>query len=209
VADERVRDLGRAAASGDPAARARHLVARVRAGEVSRADLRLGAALGDEAADATLRRLGEEPYTAPNLRAWFLGLPLDRGGRVRACLAAARLALAEWSDPGSDDELATRAAIEASAAWLAGPSAERAAVCADAARDAAATVRPPFSWDDHDLPHAAALFAAAAATAATGPAADAGYVTLADQALVRVAARSGRVRRAVREALLPAALREG
>jgi len=126
VADERLRELERAAARGEPASRARLLRERVRLGEGEPGRLRLAAALLGEPCDGR-----PAPPPEPSIFAWVrsLGQGGSRAaawGRIapeaglRAAVAAARAALPVWEPAGGGGP---RRAIEAAEAWLCCPCA--------------------------------------------------------------------------------------
>jgi hypothetical protein len=128
MADERMRELERAAAGGEVEARSRLLRERVRSGDLDAERLALAAHVGDPAAvlasDAEPERL--------ELMGWVMAL--DRWGReacVRAVVAAARTVLATWGGRSS------AVLLGAAEAWLRCPCAEHAALAEQAADDEA------------------------------------------------------------------------
>ena len=96
MSDRRLRALEReAAASRDPEARARLLLARMRAGELERERVELAAYLGDL---ASLQALGGRP-AALGIDAWVAGFERwEETTLVRAALAAARVPLLRWQE---------------------------------------------------------------------------------------------------------------
>ncbi|RMG09942.1 MAG: hypothetical protein D6731_18720 [Planctomycetota bacterium] len=120
MSDDGLRRAERAAAGGDPAARAEALRAKVRAGALSPQRLALAAYAGDPVAALA----APEVRRPPEFLSWLLGL--DRWGSeagVRAALAATRRACAVLAD----DEPAPTEALACVAAWLARPCAGHAA----------------------------------------------------------------------------------
>ncbi|MCO5170936.1 MAG: hypothetical protein M9894_31795 [Planctomycetes bacterium] len=121
--DDRLRDRARDAERGDPDARARLLVERVRSGALAPERLRLAAHLGDEAAGLAL---GEADDGPGDLVAWAGRLAgAGREALVRAFVAVARL----FPPPHASVE----AALVAAEAWCEGPDPVRAAAAHEAA----------------------------------------------------------------------------
>lgn len=148
MTDARLRDLGRAAASGDGEARTRWLAERVRAGDLPRQRLTLAAFLGDEAARDALD--GLVPAGAGPVAAIVQALaPWGQPVLVRAALAAL-VATRPVAPPWADASGATRTPRQAEAAlvaWLRCPCSDhQAAVERVEGRPVAAT--PRGRWVD-------------------------------------------------------------
>lgn len=131
MGDEAMRRLARRAGD-DPLAEARLLAARLRSGQLGRADLRLAAWLGHAPASAAL---GEAPFPpgVRDLQARILGL-YDFGlpAALRAFAAAARFFL-EAHEVERPDDRRPHEVLEALDAWLREPGETTAQACAVAA----------------------------------------------------------------------------
>lgn len=93
--DDRLQRRARDAAAGDPAAGARLLVERRRAGELTDDRLQLAALLGDEAARLALAPAAPEDLPEDDLERWTLGIAAcGRETAVRAAHVATRAAAA-------------------------------------------------------------------------------------------------------------------
>jgi hypothetical protein len=174
VSDARIRELERRAAEGDPDARARHLKARVRAGELTAAHVALAASLGHAAAreldPVPLEDWADGDACRDAIRAArdLLGETLP--ARVAADWAERVLSIWEAKHPDADRP---RKAIDAARAWATCPCDEHrkaAANAANAAADAAYAARAADAAD-----YAADASYAAADAAAADAASDAAY----------------------------------
>lgn len=143
--DRALRALERDASGGDPAARARLVLARARHGELPEERLRLAAHLGDPGAVIAARDLlGVVPREQglgtwiravgrPRLEDWPRELPwtpLVQPVCVRAAVVAVELALPVWSSvawnegpPDEEDLRLLRSVLGDAQAWVAAPSA--------------------------------------------------------------------------------------
>jgi hypothetical protein len=131
MADERLRRAERRAASGEAADLERLVVERLRSGTISRAALEVAAYLGHEAArDA----LGEDGLVRRPPKTGLVGFLRQLPGEASA--AAGLLALVDRLLPACPDP-AARAARDAVAAWLAGPSDDARKAARKAGKEAA------------------------------------------------------------------------
>jgi hypothetical protein len=118
MADERLREGSRGPTALDPAAKARHLRDRVRAGSLSESRVALGATLGDEAC----RLLAPEAPAGPGPEGWDRGLAgHGQEALLRVGLAAARLALLVM-EVDHPDERRLHDVLEHVGRWLLEPS---------------------------------------------------------------------------------------
>jgi hypothetical protein len=128
MADDRLREVEREAAWGDPAGRARLLVERVRAGQLEHERLRLAAWLGDRAACLATGEAGGPGAAASGSQtrrgrrdAWTRALAAwGKEAIVRAAYVVARDELRHWRRHYRDDA-SLPGVLDAVAAWIGCP----------------------------------------------------------------------------------------
>lgn len=153
--DARLRELERRAAQGEPGAREQLLRERLRAGALSRAQLRLAAAADDAAAAAVLEADGgggaplalpEAPVVRGAFAEWLEGLrTLDPRALLWALVGGGELGLRPFARLFGGDERPAQA-LSAARAWLEGESEERALAAHEAAQAAQASVSAVSYW---------------------------------------------------------------
>jgi len=144
MSDSHQRELERAAALGDDAARAKLLAERVRSGSLDPARLRLAAHLGDSAARTALD--GEAPAVIEALGSWVGAL--GAWGRplvVRSLLVATRRVLPIFTAALPHEESPERA-LRGAEAWLQEPDEATALEAERASHDAFACVQRVTQW---------------------------------------------------------------
>lgn len=147
--DERLRELQRLAAGGDPEARASFLAACVRSGELSEHRLRLAAALGDPVACALYGGSPSEPL--PDQRYWAEWIaPCGKEAAVRIATSVVRELIQDhWLALRPKKDRRALDALEAAEAWLEDPGKDTARRAMEVAAAAHPNVnrrlRPPPS----------------------------------------------------------------
>ncbi len=136
VSDREKRELQRQAAQGDTDAEARLLLARMRSGEISPAQVRAAAYLGDASARAALGEGAPEITIGAITWGWVQGLAEWGGDEAlfRAALAASALVREVWERDNPGDVRYHRA-LQACHVWLRIPGDGMGRAAADLARE--------------------------------------------------------------------------